>query len=315
MAVLEELYQYTSLDVLVKIVTNKTLRMSDITKTNDSAEIIWATRHILKEFREAYGKAQDDGSLRFIARRISCEQLENQVEQNIRDWFSRYTFYCICMSEAKDQLSQWRGYADDGKGVAIGFNINALEQLCKDRSYTHKGQTIVAHELDFKKIVYDEKDQSELIYEFVNESIRHINESLQGSETIRLYPTELRDASNRMIGRDLMNKAVIIKNPSFEEEREHRIIFKCNNEDLGRKQWKPFERDETIEYMVRNNMLVSYIDLSLKPYIYDAENPLITSICTGPKCSVSSEDLKQLLKYNGIPVDKIVIDKSKSTYR
>lgn len=29
--------------------------------------------------------------------------------------------YAACFSEEKDLLSQWRGYANNGAGVAIGF--------------------------------------------------------------------------------------------------------------------------------------------------------------------------------------------------
>ena len=36
----------------------------------------------------------------------------------------------MCLfSESKDKLSQWRGYAQDGKGIAIGFNKDVLEEL------------------------------------------------------------------------------------------------------------------------------------------------------------------------------------------
>lgn len=36
--------------------------------------------------------------------------------------------YGFCLSENPDQLSQWRGYADDGRGVSIGFTTDFLEQ-------------------------------------------------------------------------------------------------------------------------------------------------------------------------------------------
>ena len=30
--------------------------------------------------------------------------------------------YCCCLSERGDSLGQWRAYADDGRGVAIGLS-------------------------------------------------------------------------------------------------------------------------------------------------------------------------------------------------
>ena len=35
----------------------------------------------------------------------------------------------MCFSESEDQLSQWRGYAQNGKGLAIGFDKRILEEL------------------------------------------------------------------------------------------------------------------------------------------------------------------------------------------
>lgn len=49
---------------------------------------------------------------------------ENGVHSN----FLMKTF-CVCFSESKDKLSQWRGYAQDGKGIAIGFDRGVLEEL------------------------------------------------------------------------------------------------------------------------------------------------------------------------------------------
>ena len=37
--------------------------------------------------------------------------------------------YISCFSSEKDNLGQWRGYGDDGRGIAIGFNINILDRL------------------------------------------------------------------------------------------------------------------------------------------------------------------------------------------
>ena len=35
----------------------------------------------------------------------------------------------FCLSEKCDLLSQWRGYAEDGTGVAIGFSVEYLKWL------------------------------------------------------------------------------------------------------------------------------------------------------------------------------------------
>ena len=39
-------FHYCSMDTFYAIITNKTLRLSDITKSNDSMEILWVTKFI-----------------------------------------------------------------------------------------------------------------------------------------------------------------------------------------------------------------------------------------------------------------------------
>jgi len=44
-----------------------------------------------------------------------------------------------CFSAADDLLSQWRAYADDGCGFAIGFNARYFEKLLT--LYNHEQRT------------------------------------------------------------------------------------------------------------------------------------------------------------------------------
>lgn len=43
--------------------------------------------------------------------------------------FTNMRAYCFCFSELKDSLGQWRGYANDGGGIAIGFNKKYLDSI------------------------------------------------------------------------------------------------------------------------------------------------------------------------------------------
>ena len=45
--------------------------------------------------------------------------------------------YCFCMSELPDSLGQWRAYADDGRGVAIGFSREFLHAA--EKKYRKSG--------------------------------------------------------------------------------------------------------------------------------------------------------------------------------
>lgn len=49
-------YHYCSLDVFTKIISGKSIRLSDITKSNDSMEILWITKYIEAIFDEEFQK-------------------------------------------------------------------------------------------------------------------------------------------------------------------------------------------------------------------------------------------------------------------
>ena len=49
-------YHYCSLDVFAKIIEGKSIRLSDITKSNDSMEILWITKYIEEIFDEEFQK-------------------------------------------------------------------------------------------------------------------------------------------------------------------------------------------------------------------------------------------------------------------
>ena len=82
------------------------------------------------------------------------EYLRDDVEalQVWRTWYEEGVYsnflmktFCVCFSGSKDKLSQWRGYAQDGKGIAIGFDKELLEEL----------NQISEFHIAFEKVIYD----------------------------------------------------------------------------------------------------------------------------------------------------------------
>jgi hypothetical protein len=64
----------------------------------------------------------------------------------------------FCLSEEGDLLSQWRGYADDGCGVAIGFESSFFSDLTEMTPDRAKG-----FDLLFVQVCYDPKEQRKLL--------------------------------------------------------------------------------------------------------------------------------------------------------
>ena len=132
---MEELvYHYCSGSTFQNIIQKKTLRFSDITKSNDSAEMRWITTHLEHVFREYFKMANERDAFKEACKKIDFEKYYHKF---LEEYFTKalcgkekfFWFYASCLSHEGDLLSQWRGYADDGRGFSIGFDQAAFTKL------------------------------------------------------------------------------------------------------------------------------------------------------------------------------------------
>lgn len=322
------LYHYTSLNVLEQILTNKTIRLSDITKTNDSKEITWIKNIIEEEYPKAYcaEKAQ------YFKKYISYEdwiKLSNYLTQK---WFdimtNKYAYYVCCLSTQRDLLSQWRGYGNDAKGIAIGFNYHSLAEMTKILPDTHIAQ------VDYGKVSQRTRVREEAsllisnIKEFLKTNIEKdkvLEEKVGISEEVK----GMFDGSFQK----LYKMAVEMKNPFFREESEIRICRRVDKSLISNTPryqgpyvegeiayfdaehlYNPDNKDAyyyPISYWAKDNMITSYTDLCFKNFVKKDIN-IIRSIWLGPKCHVNENDMKGLFVQHGF--GDVIVEQSKGTY-
>ncbi|MCA2408452.1 DUF2971 domain-containing protein [Rhizobium leguminosarum] len=108
----ETLYHYCSASTFQLIISNRKVRLSDLTQSNDSAEGEW------------YWKVL--GSL-FEGTELPA--WFTSTREHHAAWNLQRVTLGLCLSEEGDLLSQWRGYADDGRGFSIGFRPSLLDTL------------------------------------------------------------------------------------------------------------------------------------------------------------------------------------------
>lgn len=126
--------------------------MSDISKSNDCLESIYIRNKIKNRIKCELEVDSENLHVWETGDRISGELDDSMLT------------YVVCFSEKMDCLSQWRGYADDGKGISIGFCKKMLESLPK----------IMHHNLSFSKVIYDEKQQEKYVNKVVKEIFRNM---------------------------------------------------------------------------------------------------------------------------------------------
>ena len=114
-----ELYHYTDLDSLSGIFQTRSLWLSKISTMNDTSEIGLGV-HYFKRCVEAHAKDSDRDEADFL------QQVAAQLEG-----FRRTNICVASFCEEQDQLNQWRSYGADGRGIALGFQSDRLEQLAQ----------------------------------------------------------------------------------------------------------------------------------------------------------------------------------------
>src|ERR1700759_4828234 len=115
------LYHYCPNAAFLSILSKKEVWASDFSLSNDILEGKWI-REVFSEYCTEKGMSSSDK-----------ERLLGYLETVI----SLAGAAGFCLSEEADLLSQWRGYADDGRGVSIGFSkeyFEALGNLKRDRN-------------------------------------------------------------------------------------------------------------------------------------------------------------------------------------
>jgi|GEM_PF-5813418 len=194
--------------------------------------------------------------------------------------------HIACFSLTGDILSQWRAYADDGKGVSIGFNTKSL--------------------LDTE----NKKIQSvEMLYVDAN---KDLNNDI-GDILDKFLMNILLNIDNKALLDILLEKMKIYKNPAFKEELEWRMYYnigaECNEKD------KCLKKDKctlNYDYYYNGRDIVSYYKYPLSTN--SKHGNLINEIILGPKCSVAIPNIHKFLITNGFNIQDIAVRKSSASY-
>lgn len=305
------LYHYCSVDVFFSILKNRTIWLSDISKSNDSRELMWIKEQCkyyiicawyrYANAREKAGMGQPDATF-FQQVHLMSEKITKT--NTSKSWV-------FCLSEKKDNLGQWRGYADDGAGVCIGFKTTFFETVDEIAE-------IVDEQADFlfRSVRYNDLE----IEEFFQ------NTAKLSSINASMNPEEVISALEHAIQCTIWN-AEFFKNTAFQEESEWRLAYTMSKADLlcGEKPSISDPENKLIStdvfhfsdyvYAVNRKRLVSHIEMKV-PRI----EQVITDIIIGPKSALSIEDVELFLLSIGIVPDadknhRIKIEKSTISYR
>lgn len=205
------IYHYTNDAGLKGIIENGTLWFSDIFSLNDPSELSHSYNNMLDIM--AAKKCDDAPELKSFA-----EMFEGFSKDGLRKVGSH--FVCSLSFKGND-LGQWRQYADDGRGYAVGFDTAALfKAFKKDSDATKQHCRIDTIALPMQ---YDEEMLAKInleLFESVYTLLQLLkSHSLDESKTnlyLKCLVTDLVDA--------IFDIAVMFKHKAYESEGEVRLM-------------------------------------------------------------------------------------------
>ena len=267
------IYHYCNVEAFKAIIQNKTIWLSSVYNLNDYKEIHWIKEKVLKKLEFFTNKYN-------FTRFNKFQQLYNNQLPNV---------YIASFSKGEDLLSQWRAYANDGHGVAIGFNADYFKENFLIKT---------------SEVLYDEFAQEKLIDDILN-PILTINDKIDiNSKEFLQLCEEMIEKLNILSAKS--------KNELFKEENEVRLIHSPMIIDDEKNQ-KFILKNNLSEMMFRAvcGNLIPYFELKFDKNINDI--PPIIEIIKGPKNRFINQEIRIFLSNNGFY--NVNLKSSKSSYR
>lgn len=284
------------MDTFSSIIRSKKLWLRNLLAMNDPSELVLHRINIVEEVYKYYRKEPFD----FV---YGGSENEEALEAYL---FPEYTlfnlgmkqtynnlFFAICMSSEEDSLSQWRMYADNGRGVCIGFDKRKILEYIKDKA-----------DYQLQQIEYYQ-DINDVICQIASDVLTRIKE---------LYVNNSKEELERFrknITCYCMPEWSKYKIDNYSEENETRLVCRKSTKTI------PANANATdieslflsdIQWSIRNGEL----DLHTEVDLLDLG---LSTITLGPINNTSKDLLNIILAKEGISIPNTKISKSTIPFR
>jgi hypothetical protein len=259
------IYHYCKPDAFWSVIGDGKFWLSDIFSLNDSEELRWGRQILTNVLQENHGLFNDDFRYLLIMRAFG-------IDPHVRPFVGAF-------SANGDLLSQWRAYAADGRGYALGLKASKI--------YDGWG-------VRMKKIEYREAHQKSILLE-----------SLTQLQTLWRNDPKT-DPTSPMVWFDVLNEFAVdlcsFKHPSFSEEKEYRVIRLILRKGEGENSTfaDPGARSKGDPLQVRKRVQgsseVAYVEVSI-----DSERvgTIVKEVILGPKNDETPEVVRSRIEAAG----------------
>lgn len=238
-----KLYHYTSGESLIEIIETQCLYATERSYLNDPEEFHWGLSALRESFSSNVGN-------KYFAKYI--KQMNIALDRLDKD---SLPMFVLSLSANPDLLSQWRAYADNGKGVAIGLDGKVLRDRAGFDEFIWQGDSLDAmpKNLCFSyhllPIIYDKESRRRTLRKFLDAAYLHW-QSLNKILGLKSDVPKLFKSFFQLRVRELL---LSFKNPGYKEECEWRIIA------------TPTSINEKIKYRYSSLGVTPFVRLNLAP--------------------------------------------------
>lgn len=323
-----EICYYCNISTFKSIIENQTFWLSDLHFMNDSSEealFLEALADVMMIMR--------DGLSEETKKHLEKNRFMDEYFTNIKYKYKNIVYIC-CFTEGKnDDLSQWRGYADDGQGLCIGFKKESIKELSRYETISRvvkesdniENKSNVSISKVFTQSAINYADKEQIITELKNK-IAPLVEKYDNVDKKRRNSSYSDVEFTQDLYRKTFNYKAFYKNKSFESEREYRICFfdSLHEGALGvvddslmkhmqaKYKFKNGVEISELKFRIGRGTLIPYREMK---FTMEYFKKMLASITIGPKNPMSIEDVKYFLVSNGFDTSNIEIQKSESTYQ
>lgn len=311
---IECLYHYCSTSNMASIVCSHQLWMCDIRKSNDFEEMQLFLPGVFYEAEELYKLSPFPFQYKNFKNLDAIRNILMDVDSFIQEAFANgaLSSYVSCFCEKGDDLNLWRGYAEDGRGCALGFSFDLLQLECQ------KSNGVIRLE----KVKYCSREQLNTLIKRKARTL--ITEIKKLKKAIKDLPTSLDDEAIYTIMCVLLYgkvEAILVdslryKQECFKSEKEWRLYIpnSTKNTDLlyGNAKIYKKEKKETVD-LLRDKLEIREKDSDLVSFFpIDITNAFLRNIVCGPKNRMSRADFFLFMAKYGFK--DVEMNRSKISY-
>lgn len=269
------IYHYCSMDTFLKIIKNKEIWMTETKTMNDSLEgnLLNNKEYLLEK-----------GYLTSGLVRIFDQYINKGIS------------VACCFSSCGDMLSQWRGYAEDATGVAIGFSkkeMGFVQEIPNDEIFPKR---------------FDTPNRG-----FFLSNIRYLSDEERNDCFDRLYERakSLHDEKRKIteyFAQKLTKLSLMVKGKAFEEEKEIRCL-----EHYGFFPGLKTPKNPEYAYTSGFDYRATKRGISMYAEVKFSEK-CVKEIILGPKNGSRRETMIDFTKSNNFSLNLEQIKRSKASY-